>query len=399
MKAIELEVANFRSYKRAKVSLGSGLKTIVGENNVGKSSLLAALQAIRVAGGIGPEDWPFGNSDGPMSLRLELNLGEPEIKRFCKELEIPDRDSSYLGTELTIKIDWERQGAQVLPYATLGPLRIFSNGTASLESQDPMMGYMPILWNEVLRVSKGSTGSIWEAAKSKMKDYSKNSPGINIRLEFPKNAFTTIITILQERIVIFPEFRQRPLGGAPTEDVQSPEGTQIPAVLFNLKNSVKKAQRKRFDEIQRFFTGLFPTLQLEVVKGPHVLIERTGTGSEIPLARIGAGIAQMITLLTHLVGSEDMIFVLDGPELHLHPHSQRLLRKVLEGSTQNQVVVVTHSPEFINFSEPNGILLVRQVEGQSQVIQLPNDYLRDKEKAGMSKRNMQQCQFLQTGLA
>jgi hypothetical protein len=385
MNLLKLGLNNFRSYKQAILAFGPGLTTIVGENNVGKSSLLAALQAIRLAGGLTAEDWPYENNAGPMSVKVELRLSQIEIAKFCSELEIPEGGSSFLGRELAIRIDWERQNAQILPVANLGPLRMFWNGTASLDNQDSQSGYMTITWSEVLRAWKGTSGSIWEIAGSRAQELSARAPGTGVRIEFTKNPLVAMSTILQEKIVIFPEFRQRPQGGAATEEVQSPEGTQVPAVLFNLKNSAKKIQRGRFVEIQRFFTSLFPTLRLEVVKGPHVLVERASTGREIPLNRIGAGIAQMITLLTHLVGSEDMIFAIDSPELHLHPHSQRLLRNVLQGSTKNQVLVVSHSPEFVNFSDPIGILLVRQVDGQSSVIQLPNDYLSDKEKAGMSK--------------
>ncbi len=385
MKALELELVNFRSYKKAVVQFGSGVKVIVGENNVGKSSLLAALQALRLVGGLAPEDWPYGNTTDPMTVRLKLALNEEEIRRICDELEIPNKDSHHLGSELTIRIDWEKPSAAIVVLASLGQLRMFSNGTASLDTDDQLSGYMQVTWSEVLRASKGTLKSIWEIARMNVEAMRTQQPGINVRIAFTKNPLVVVSGLLRESIVIFPEFRQRPQSGAATEEVQSPEGTQVPGVLFNLKNSPRKMQRKRFGQIQRFFASLFPTLRLEVVKGPHITVERAEIGGEIPLNRIGAGIAQMITLLTHLVGSEDMIFVLDGPELHLHPHSQRLLRRVLEGSTKNQVMIVSHSPEFINFSDPNGVLLVRQLEGQSNVIQLPKHYLTDEEKAKMSK--------------
>lgn len=385
MKALKLKLVGFRSYDNSVVDLERGVKVIVGENNVGKSSLLAALQVLRNTGGLTPEDWPYGNPLGPMSIRLTLVLTQSEVRKIANELEIPEGNISDLGTELVVGMNWEKPaGAVQVPIARLGPLHFFSRW-GSLDPVDPRMGFTEVNWGQILYAAKASKDSIWKVARAQIAQYLGSLPGAAGRISFVKNPFEVIAGLLQERIVIFPEFRQRPQEGAATEGIQSPEGSLVPAVLFNLKNSQNKTQRKRYVMIQKFFTSLFPTLRLEAVKGPRIVVERADIGSEVPLHRIGAGIAQMITLLTHLVGSEEMIFVLDGPELHLHPHSQRLLRTVLRNSSKNQVIMVTHSADFVDFSDPGGIIVVRQLKGQSRAVQLPPDFLTDEERNSLSK--------------
>jgi predicted ATP-dependent endonuclease of OLD family len=191
--------------------------------------------------------------------------------------------------------------------------------------------------------------------------------------------------IFRESLFLFPEFRQRPQRAA-AEVLSAPEGSQVAAVLFNLKNGTRE-ERKKFEKVQEYFSSLFPTLKLNVMKqGPTIVIEKTQTRHEVPLELIGAGIAQMIILLTHIVGSEGQIFLIDGPELHLHPHSQRLLQKVFEESTaRNQLLVITHSPQFVNLQEPDSIILIREVKGRSHVVSLKNDYLSEEERNRLSR--------------
>ena len=86
------------------------------------------------------------------------------------------------------------------------------------------------------------------------------------------------------------------------------------------------------------------------------------------------------------VGEESRVFILDEPELHLHPHSQRLLEELLKASSsRNQLILATHSPHFVNFHVLDGILLIRESSGRSVPVKLPEGYLSDEELAKASK--------------
>ncbi|MFD5021073.1 ATP-dependent endonuclease [Paenibacillus sp. NPDC058367] len=68
------------------------------------------------------------------------------------------------------------------------------------------------------------------------------------------------------------------------------------------------------------------------------------------------------------------IFAIDEPESHLYPHSQRAMyREVLELSKLRQVWVATHSPTLIEWINPKQLCLVRRQpeEDVSTCIQLP----------------------------
>lgn len=57
--------------------------------------------------------------------------------------------------------------------------------------------------------------------------------------------------------------------------------------------------------------------------------------------------------------SNDYIFLIDEPGIHLHPSGQKDLLKVMENlSEKNQLIFTTHSPFLINRQKPDQVLLV-----------------------------------------
>lgn len=68
---------------------------------------------------------------------------------------------------------------------------------------------------------------------------------------------------------------------------------------------------------------------------------------------------------------DNMIFGLDLPELHLHPHAQRILYKTIhEKSKEHQFILVSHSPIFIDPYEIEKVIVVKQQMGKCSVGQL-----------------------------
>jgi predicted ATPase len=69
-----------------------------------------------------------------------------------------------------------------------------------------------------------------------------------------------------------------------------------------------------------------------------------GTSDYIPLADMGAGVAQVVGLLVDLALADEKIFVVEEPENDLHPAALRALLALLaEAAKRNQFLVSTHS--------------------------------------------------------
>lgn len=115
-----LEIRNFRGFKRLQIERLERVNLIVGKNNIGKSSLLEALQ-LYAHNGDPTQIWKFlqardeGSSHrrgsvertNPQNLLMELRhlfYGRKEIEREIKPIIIGPRNSP--ANTLSISIDW-----------------------------------------------------------------------------------------------------------------------------------------------------------------------------------------------------------------------------------------------------------------------------------------------------
>lgn len=379
MKIIRIIANNFRSYKDLTLVFGQNPTIFVGENNSGKSSLITALNFARLsATGARAErnDWTNDDISKRLSLAIDVVLDDDDLIPFASDtrLSILDFKRNY-GNILVIRMAWSAPNspaATVLSFAkeTRGDIRV----TALVDATQSFI-------------------------------QSRDAPP-----KFGKMIFERLGKLLEERLVLFPEYRVRPQR-ASSDALSSPDGRDVASVLVNLRLSTNKEQRDRFRRIEAVFSSLFPGLSFDVMKenirGQNeetverdvIAIRRgqAGAGSlpETPLEGIGSGIADMLVLLTHIVESEGNVIAIDEPELHLHPHTQRLLSKVLqESSTKNQVILMTHSSQFVDLRDPSQVVLIRYKDGLSLPTQVPTARFSNDEKVRLAKFSSDDKDFL-----
>ncbi len=88
MKITKIEISNFRNLDGIKVFLDDECNFIVGENNLGKSNLLAILNTIFNYKSFQYDD--FTNLDLPIDIRFQIHLAEVEIGHFQDLFTIDD---------------------------------------------------------------------------------------------------------------------------------------------------------------------------------------------------------------------------------------------------------------------------------------------------------------------
>lgn len=67
---------------------------------------------------------------------------------------------------------------------------------------------------------------------------------------------------------------------------------------------------------------------------------------------LGDGIISLFRIISHLLSDEESTFIIDEPELSLHPTAQKRLSHVLsELARSKQIILCTHSPYFVNWSD------------------------------------------------
>ena len=139
----------------------------------------------------------------------------------------------------------------------------------------------------------------------------------------------------------------------PMRIVRDPEGSSVPAFLADahIRDSAQWRELKRgmeefgrrsglFDEItvKRLGTHEFEPFQLEVRKGAK--------GARRNLLDVGYGVSQVLPLLLELLIKDGyLLFLLQQPEVHLHPSAQAALGSLFcaAAASGRQLIVETHS--------------------------------------------------------
>ena len=85
----------------------------------------------------------------------------------------------------------------------------------------------------------------------------------------------------------------------------------------------------------------------------------------IPLAKLSSGEKQIIIFFAHLIlkfdSARESIFIIDEPEMSLHPYWQKIfVDKLVEVNSNMQLIFATHSPEIIGRRRDRMVKLIRQ---------------------------------------
>jgi predicted ATP-dependent endonuclease of OLD family len=128
-------------------------------------------------------------------------------------------------------------------------------------------------------------------------------------------------------------------------------------------------QQMQNEEIQLVFDelmvdpveGVSFRVKLSDDKVKNILIENRGAGTQNNL------IIALFRLVASLQVGMKFIFAMEEPENSLHPRAQRQLLSVLQDiSNESQVIVTTHSPVFLERSKfENNIILTRTMKGNT----------------------------------
>jgi putative ATP-dependent endonuclease of OLD family len=389
MKLRKLRIRNYRSFgegiENEHIEFKDGLNLVVGENNVGKSNILRATEAFNHQGQWDDSDWYTGKRDKEFTTEMEIELDEKEQKEIIQLLIIRHKN---LEPEMQKRLIAELGAMACFMFSSVKGRRIkikefyFSGSQARLNDTFGQSAKI-VKWSDML-------DAYLQSSKSSLSGFVHETYGKeNSVFDLKADIEGVFAGLLRQKLKNFSEVRQRP-GGKNEQVLESFDGAQVADVLATLKMG-NSQQRRKFELVKQEFTKLFPSLKLEVMREspdnpPRIVIEKIPIQYEVPIDRVGAGIGEIVILLTHLIASEGYVFGLDVPELHFHPHAQRLLLEILKRySQQNQIIVITHSSIFFEPQMIGNLAVVREQEGQTSVTRLSEGYFEPEEVARLER--------------
>lgn len=353
-------IKNFRSIKEQKIELGN-YTILIGNNGTGKTSLLEAinfaLSPSYLSGRIKHTDFYFGKNN---PIEITLNFDNP------LKVSLPD---GYVKQEITcdkvqLNIKFRERKSSEKAFSDLVTIN-----------------HIVLPTDDVKKTDRG-----WQKDRKtsdKPFEFSEHLLALNIietddlprSFYFSKERDKQLQRGFNSSInTVFEDFNWRFLKNQQSqnffEDKSKIEKEKI-LDLIDIKENVfeklnDKLKKFGIDKIDiSFIDGIAPFNNAFLSKKEKI---------DLPIKYLGSGVEMIISLLfletMASMGKEKLVFLIDEPELHLHPSLQLEFSEYLkEISKDHQVIVSTHSPIFFKncFNNPNIQLLVAKNEnGESK---------------------------------
>lgn len=409
MRLTSISIRNFRSIRNIERISVDRLQALVGENNAGKSNLLRAIKCFLTAGAGGMRESDFNDSQQDAAIECEFGGLTDEERRQLRPYLLGDK--VILRKELRIEFDPSRKKSAVKAvyhgyhaeprdeHLSIKKLEAESAGRVNWKEKADLGGILEYVQDANGRVNKTSY------AKGLSRYLSENE----VEYDDPVIGETQALGIPQNLLSALPEFYLLPAITDYSDEVDrrsttsvfrrlmadlsdriirsDPRYSELESALGTVHSLLNQlegdGQPERLSALSEVETSLgevlrrlMPTVtsvRLNVIvdeskdlfaKGVNLQVD-DGVLTEVLDKGHGMQRSMVFALLQMLIksGNENMarpiILAIEEPELYIHPHSQRLIYRVLrefsgvdgqchEASGTDQIIYSTHSPCFVD---------------------------------------------------
>ena len=386
----KITLKNYRCFREEQTARLASLTLLVGENSTGKTSFMAMIRALWDAKAnfrapdFKEDPYDLGSFDEIAHHRgarggqadtfkagfyaIPTHEGDPNAE------DGPYRFEVTFGKRGTIPVPWQRYLARgknwIKEYCQPDKPYVFKTGTSrgSWEKQVPWdEATMPAWFEESLPFLPSMFLLTLNSRDNQAAD--KNFTPLD-----GSPAFTSEDHNLLHRLVFsgieIP--RQRPFASAPVRSkprrtydparpTPDPEGDYIPMYLANMYFQDKKTWADLKKRLEGFgkSAGLFDEISIKRLgkrdsEPFQVQVRKFGgvlKGPQRNLIDVGYGVSQVLPVITELLRSKaPPLFLLQQPEVHLHPSAQAALGSLFcqVAKPDRQLVVETHSDHLLD---------------------------------------------------
>ena len=375
-----ITVSNYRCFREKQTARLAPLTLLVGENSTGKTSFLALIRALwDVAFGEIVPDFREEPYDLGTFVDIAHHRGARGSSASSFESDFEWKSASVPSDAITFSVKFEDRQGVVFPV-----MRLLSREGVHMQMEVDNDGHYSVRFgmskyewthHQVFRTEQPNYDSLLPIGP--MLSYVARRTKETDEDDDPGN-WQQVAKLLSRVTSFSPRSRhgqQRPFASAPvrsrprrtydpTKPSQDAEGEYIPIFLDNisrrdgrrwlrLKAALESFGKKSqlFDEISTKSLGKTDGSPFQVqirkaqkpgqrLKGPHR-----------NLIDVGYGVSQTLPVLTELLRSDSPeMFLLQQPEVHLHPRAQAALGTLFcsLASSRRQLIVETHSDYLID---------------------------------------------------
>ena len=330
MKITRLFIQNYKSIKNIDISLSDQVNVFIGENSVGKSNIFAAINW--VLGPIYPsfnnvskEDFYRGDVDAHVIIRIYFDDGHFLELTNCWR----DRNGYH-------KSGLNLDGFQYV-------------------SDDIRQRYISALIGSDRKVSENPATNRWTLLGRLLRD-------INARFEEEKILLPDGTE--ESKVNLFKQEMER-IRDEILFSVTDSDGNNLMQQFVSLLGLETARQLNRTPDEFRIDLNMYDPWNF--YRTLQIMVNEAETGMTFRASELGMGVQASITIAilkaySKLKLKNQTPILIDEPELFLHPQGRRNFYKIIRDLAQNgtQVLLNTHSTEFVDLEHFNEIFIVRK---------------------------------------
>lgn len=392
MKLCKLYLQNFRGYEDITVKFDESFNVIIGKNDIGKSTILEALEIFFNNEKIKIEIDDCRKQSAQKEITIQISFIISKDKEYTIDTVPTNIEKEYLLDKddfLTIKKTWdcskEKISASSLKTSIIAyypvdfDIPLISEKISDLKKR--LEDYSEYL--DVSKIKKNTSAAIRQAIYSVVKPSKFSEIEIPIDKEDSKKIFESI----KFDLPLFFLFQADRENRDSDKEVQDPLKAITKTAISELKEELDKLEQQikiKAEEIGNQTLEKLKEMNSEIanVLAPKLTTKAWDTlfsfsfnsDDGIPINKRGSGVRRLILLNyfraeadRKIKSAQNVIYAIEEPETSQHPDWQiELFNALIELSNREntQVITTTHSPSLAGLTNPKNILFLKKNNGK-----------------------------------
>lgn len=384
IKSIYLE--NFRGYDKISIPFNDNLNVIIGKNDVGKSTILEALEIF-----FNNEVVKIQLDDLKVGANPEISIGVVLSVDPTKEYLIDTDRKTSLVDEYLLNSDGFLEIRKIWDCTkslTARSLTTYIVADYLKEFEESPLITMKIGDLKKICTEKGLDAIVED--KRVVSDFRKaiyrnitKKDTISTLIPIDKEDTKKVYDSLSSEFPYFALFQSDRQNKDSDKEVQDPlkiitkqaiseVEDQLKAVIAEVERRAIEKGKRTIEKLAEMNPEIAKTLLPNVInKNWDTLFSFTFTGDDgIPMNKRGSGVRRLILLNYFRAEAEEksknakgVVYAIEEPETSQHPEYQIMLIKSLielANSDNKQVIITTHSPEIAKIAQNENIILIKK---------------------------------------
>lgn len=398
MKLYSLTLKNFRGYKDETTILFDNLTAIVGKNDIGKSSILEALDIFCNAKPVHPIEKSDLNVDAVAAGETDIEI-TAEFTEFPATLVIDATNQTSLEDEYLLTVDGRLKVRKIYPNAGKEKVYIIANHPTQADCADLITLKQKDLRKKVEDLDLDCDKTKNAEMRRAIREYYAAQSDLllqEIPIESTKENVKDIWSKLSEHLPVYSLFVSDRTNNEGDKIVQDPLKFAVQR-MFNddvIKGLCHQIAERVINELQSVASGtldklnemnpevadqLKPSIGKEDdLKWPDIFKNVSIAGDDgIQVNKHGSGVRRLILLNFFRYEAEkkaaegkDIVYAVEEPETSQHNEHIKLMMdalKTLSGRDHIQIIITTHNPYLVKQLDYAQLRLVDENRGVKTV--------------------------------